>query len=284
MTALVLAVGSAAPAFATDPEPSEPVQTAPPTEPEESDLVDADPEQVDDLPSVPVKPPVDQPDGQACEPGYRYQATSKSKEYHKGVGVTQSNYNGTSRTARSTFTSEVAGKVGVSYSGKLGVKVSVAIVDIESALVTTGCTDSSEPGDASSRRPVPSSSAPASSGQPDEGQVSVVEPPELDGSERMAGEQPETKGNASFSYAKGAAGDALIVAVRCRGAGTIKVVVKTVNVSFPLECLAGKTRTTYNQIGVSGAEKPGTVSVTTPSEVHWSMTIGRGEPPAEDQQ
>lgn len=110
VTALVLALGSAAPAFATDPEPTEPVQTAPPAEPEESDLVDTEPEPepVDDLPSV------------------------KSKDYHKGVGVPQSHYNGTSRTARSTFTSQVAGTVGVSFSGKLGVKVSVAIVDIES--------------------------------------------------------------------------------------------------------------------------------------------------------
>lgn len=87
------------------------------------------------------------------------------------------------------------------------------------ALVTTGCTDSSAPDDVPSRKPVPSPSAPPSPGQPDEGQVPVAEPPELDGSERMAGQQPETKGNASFSYAKGAAGDALIVAVRCRGAG-----------------------------------------------------------------
>lgn len=53
-----------------------------------------------------------------------------------------------------------------------------------------------------------------------------------------------------------------------------------VNVTFPLECLAGETRTSSNQIGLSGAEKPGTVGVTAPSEVHWSMTIGRGEPPA----
>ncbi|MFI2906957.1 hypothetical protein ACG2OD_01625 [Streptomyces sp. PDY-4] len=37
----------------------------------------------------------------------------------------------------------------------------------------------------------------------------------------------------------------------------MKVAVKTVNVSFPLECLAGETTTTYNQVGVSGVEKPG---------------------------
>jgi hypothetical protein len=158
------------------------------------------------------------------------------------------------------------------------------VAGVAVALMVTGCTDSSAPGDTSSRKPAPSSSAPASSGQSDEAQVPVAEPPELDGSEHLAGQQPETRGNASFSYAKGAAGDALIVAVRCRGAGTMKVEVKAVNVSFPLECKAGETATTYNQIGVSGVEKPGTVSVTAPSGVHWSMTIGRGEPPAEDQE
>ncbi|MFI9772592.1 hypothetical protein ACIHJG_37990 [Streptomyces sp. NPDC052415] len=130
--ALALALGSAAPAFAADPEPNaEPVHTGPPAEPEESDLVDAEPEQADDLPSLPVKPSFDQPDGSTCEPGYRYFATSKVRDYHKGVGITQSNYNGTSRTATSTFSSDVAGKVGVSCSGKLGVSVKVAIVDIE---------------------------------------------------------------------------------------------------------------------------------------------------------
>jgi hypothetical protein len=147
--------------------------------------------------------------------------------------------------------------------------------------LATGCTDSSAPGDAPGRQSAPPSSAPASSGEPAEGQAPVTGPPELDGSERMAGRQPETRGSAGFSYAKGSAGDALIVAVRCQGAGTMKVEVKTVNVSFPLECLAGETTTTYHQVGVPGAEKPGTVSVTAPSGVRWSMTIGRGEPPAE---
>ncbi|MFI9772589.1 hypothetical protein ACIHJG_37975 [Streptomyces sp. NPDC052415] len=51
-----------------------------------------------------------------------------------------------------------------------------------------------------------------------------------------------------------------------------------------MECLADETTTTYNQVGVSGVAKPGTVSVTASSGVQWSMTIGRGDPPAEDQQ
>ncbi|MDT6985331.1 hypothetical protein ACFSUJ_33335 [Streptomyces lusitanus] len=153
-------------------------------------------------------------------------------------------------------------------------------------VASAGCTDTPVADDTPSRRPAPpsSSSAPASSGQPDEGQVPVAEPPELDQSERMAGQQPETTGSASFSFAKGAAGDALIVAVRCRGAGTMNVAVRTVSVSFPVRCLAGGTRTLFNQVGLSGAEEPGSVSVTAPSGVHWSMTIGRGELPADDQQ
>ncbi|MFI9772591.1 hypothetical protein ACIHJG_37985 [Streptomyces sp. NPDC052415] len=97
-------------------------------------------------------------------------------------------------------------------------------------MAVAACTDSSTPGGTSSRKPVPSPSAPASSEQPDESQVPVAAPPELDGSERLAGQQPATTGNGSFSYTKGDAGDALIVAVRCRGAGTMTVAVKTVKV------------------------------------------------------
>jgi hypothetical protein len=37
-------------------------------------------------------------------------------------------------------------------------------------------------------------------------------------------------------------------------------------------------------IALSGVAKPGTVSVTAPFGVQWSMAIGRGDPPAEDQQ
>ncbi|WP_162602709.1 hypothetical protein [Streptomyces spongiicola] len=57
--------------------------------------------------------------------------TSKGKDYHKGVGAEQADCNGTSRTAKSTFTSEVTGKVGIAYSGELKVGGSVAVVEIE---------------------------------------------------------------------------------------------------------------------------------------------------------
>lgn len=166
--------------------------------------------------------------------------------------------------------------------GETGMRRMLSVAGV--AMTLAGCTNAPVPGGTPSRKPAPSSSAPASSGQPDDGQVPVAVPPELDRSERMAGQQPETTGSAGFSYAEGAADDALIVAVRCRGAGTMNVAVSTVSVSFPVRCLAGETRTFYHQVGLSGAEKPGSVSVTAASGVHWSMTIGRGELSAEDHQ
>lgn len=169
--------------------------------------------------------------------------------------------------------------------GKTEMRRMLSVAGVAMTLVAlAGCTGASVTDDTPSGKPAPSSSAPASSGQPDEGQVPVAVPPELDQSERMAGQQRETTGSTSFSYAEGAAGDALIVAVRCRGAGRMNVAVSAVSVSFPVRCRAGETRTFYNQVGLSGAEEPGSVRVTAPSGVHWSMTVGRGELPADDHQ
>lgn len=72
------------------------------------------------------------PYGKPCEPGTRYVVTGKAKkEIHKGVGVEQANYNGTSRTITSAFTSTVTGSVGLSVSGELKTKASIAVAEIE---------------------------------------------------------------------------------------------------------------------------------------------------------
>ena len=134
----------------------------------------------------------------------------------------------------------------------------------------TDATKTSEPA-------TPSATTPAASPSPE--QDSVKSPPELDDTETVAGRQGETRGGGAFEFSEGKKGDALIVAVRCQGKGEIKVSVKPMNVGFPLECVAGEASTTYNQVGVAGVEKKGTVSVLAPSTVRWSMTIGRGEPP-----
>jgi hypothetical protein len=122
------------------------VETAAPPEPEETDLVEGAPTSEAPAPTTSPAPdptlgdvdtdlPTSKPsatlDARACEPGYRYTPTSKGKDYHKGVGAEQTNYNGTSRTAKSTFTSEVTGKVGIAYSGELKVGGSAAVIEIE---------------------------------------------------------------------------------------------------------------------------------------------------------
>ncbi|MFD4712981.1 hypothetical protein ACFWN5_25360 [Streptomyces sp. NPDC058430] len=108
---------------------------------------------------------------------------------------------------------------------------------------------------------------------------SVKIPPELDGTETVAGRQSGTRGGRTLEYRRGQKGKDLIVAVRCQGKGEIKVSLNPVKVGFPLKCVDGEVTTTYNQVGVTGVEKKGTVSVQAPSTVRWSLTIGRGEAP-----
>ncbi len=111
-------------------------------------------------------------------------------------------------------------------------------------------------------------------------QPSVADVPELDGTERLAGQKGETRGSASFGYRRGARGDELIVAVRCEGDGIMRVRLTSAGVSFPLVCRPGETGTTYHRLGVHGVENAGAVHVTAPTTVTWSMTIGRGRPVA----
>ncbi|SDP76513.1 hypothetical protein SAMN04487981_13851 [Streptomyces sp. cf386] len=109
----------------------------------------------------------------------------------------------------------------------------------------------------------------------------MAHPPELDGTETVAGEQGETHGNRSLEFGKGEKGHALIVAVRCQGKGTINVTLRPTDVFFQLECLDSEVRTIHNQVDIAGAEDKGTVSVEAPTTVRWSMTIGRGKAAAE---
>jgi len=159
--------------------------------------------------------------------------------------------------------------------GRTGLGMAAAVL----VLPVAACTqDGAEPKHSTQSTPT---TRPGSSAKPTSGtgaQPSVRKPPELDGTETLAGSRGETKGNASFEFSHGNKGEALIVAVHCRGKGTMLVTVKSVDVSFPLECLAGEVSTTYNQVSVTGAERSGTVSVQAPTSVHWSMTVGRGQP------
>ncbi|MFF3329519.1 hypothetical protein ACFYWX_08130 [Streptomyces sp. NPDC002888] len=141
VTALAAAAPAAAHADGTDPATDDVVVgTAPPAEPEE-DVTDVPEAEVTQPPAtdpgdiqlpIPTKPkPTDGTDAEYCDRANVYTPKTKGAKYHKGVGATLSNTNNTSRTAKSTFTSEVSGTVGVSVSGGLSVGVDVMIAKIE---------------------------------------------------------------------------------------------------------------------------------------------------------
>jgi hypothetical protein len=128
----VTAAGGTAEDPTTDPtqEPTD-VNTAPPAEPEEPDLGVPEEPEIEPLPN-PKDPVVERPDGPYCGPTTRvYTPTSKGGLYHHGIGPTESNYNNTSQTARTTFTAEASGEVGVSVSAGLTASVDVMITKIE---------------------------------------------------------------------------------------------------------------------------------------------------------
>ncbi|MGA5730543.1 hypothetical protein ACPCI1_18120 [Streptomyces seoulensis] len=87
-----------------------------------------------------------------------------------------------------------------------------------------------------------------------------------------------TSGSAVRQFGRGKKGDALFVEVRCRGAGTLNVVVRPVRMSFPVECSAGKDNTVHNEMAVAGADGAGTVVVTAPPAVRWALTVGHETP------
>ncbi|MFJ5844631.1 hypothetical protein [Streptomyces sp. NPDC092903] len=127
---MATALAYAQPSVFVSADEPEVINTAPPAEPEEADLVD-DPEPE---PEETVRPPKpgDTTNGEYCGPTqYIYTPSAKGAKYHKGVGATLSNYNNTSRTARSTFTSEVTGEVGVSVTAGLSGSVDAMLAKIE---------------------------------------------------------------------------------------------------------------------------------------------------------
>ncbi|MFE7170071.1 hypothetical protein [Streptomyces sp. NPDC057616] len=159
----------------------------------------------------------------------------------------------------------------------LGIACTAAFLSV--AACTSDHTDAQQPSPSTSTARSGSATVTAT---PSSTNPPVQKPPELDPDETLAGRQKATTGNASIEFSKGKKGDALIVAVRCQGEGTIKVAVQSVHVSFPLKCLASEVSTTYNQVGVSGVDHSGVVSVEAPSTVRWSLTVGRGTPAQEE--
>ncbi|MGP4051735.1 hypothetical protein [Streptomyces sp. 2A115] len=141
VTALAATASATAHADETDPVTDEIVLgTEPPAEPEEA-VVDVPAPEVTQDPGSgledeleiprPAKPPTDGVNREVCDRANIYTPQTKGGKYHKGVGPTLSNTNNTSRTAKSTFTSEVSSTVGVSVTAGLTVSVDRLIAKIE---------------------------------------------------------------------------------------------------------------------------------------------------------
>jgi hypothetical protein len=108
--------------------------------------------------------------------------------------------------------------------------------------------------------------------------------PELDTGlgESVAGQQPPTRGHATFAYSAGPRGKVLIVAVSCRGEGRITVRMREMRTAFRHICTAGEPYVEHSKLDLASAHQAGTVSVSAPPTVTWAMTVGRGEASVED--
>ncbi|MFI1539586.1 hypothetical protein [Streptomyces anandii] len=134
---VVLGLGSGiASADDTPADTSVVINTEPPqtTEPTDTDVADVPADQVDVQPDIPGSGDSgsgNHPGGQICDRVNVYTPTAKGKDYHVGVGAPNANHNGTNHTAKSSFTAEASGTVGISVSGGLTISVNAMIGKIE---------------------------------------------------------------------------------------------------------------------------------------------------------
>ncbi|MFJ3310303.1 hypothetical protein ACIPSA_46395 [Streptomyces sp. NPDC086549] len=82
-------------------------------------------------------------------------------------------------------------------------------------------------------------------------------------------------GNREMEVKGGLKSGPLSILVNCQGKGKLTISVNPVGLSFPLDCVAGQTSSTFNQLNLKRPRTQGTVSVTAPSTVRWAITVGR---------
>lgn len=137
--ALLVALGMGGGVAVADDVPTDTsvtIHAEPPqeTDPADTGLVDVPADQVDVEPDIPGSGdsgPGNHPGSEYCDPHSVYTPNYKGADHHYGVGAPQGNTNKGSRPARTTFTAETSGTIGVSLSGSLSTSVSVMIVKIE---------------------------------------------------------------------------------------------------------------------------------------------------------
>ncbi|MDN3258915.1 hypothetical protein QWJ26_03660 [Streptomyces sp. CSDS2] len=148
------------------------------------------------------------------------------------------------------------------------------------AVLAVGCgnDDSDAPG-TSRKGPARPSSSSVRTPSPDRAEhipgETVTKAPALPAGEVVA-QAVNAAGNRELEIAGGLKSGPLAVLVHCKGKGKLTVEVEPVGLNFPLECVAGEVSSTYNQLDLKNTRGQGTVSVTAPSTVRWSITVGQG--------
>ncbi|MFE9133570.1 hypothetical protein [Streptomyces sp. NPDC007355] len=74
------------------------------------------------------------PAAEHCAPKNAYKPTANQGKRHAAIGVTQANYNGTSRNMSSWFKAKVGGEVKLTHSGELKTSASVVVAELEAHL------------------------------------------------------------------------------------------------------------------------------------------------------
>lgn len=167
--------------------------------------------------------------------------------------------------------------------------ITLTLMSAAALLSATGCSSGGDT-EAREQRPVrtagptPAKATPAADSNEADARRELADRAPDHFAERVVLRQNRTQGSAHLEFGKAEKGEgkALTVAVNCEGKGTIEVVLRPMDASFPMDCLDGEVTSIGNQFAIDDAERAGTVSVTATSGVRWSLSIGRGEPAEQD--
>ncbi|MFF6781305.1 hypothetical protein [Streptomyces sp. NPDC012510] len=181
----------------------------------------------------------------------------------------------------------------MSYAARTSPRTLAALTLLSTAVLlsTTACSSSGDAGvderpvRAAEPSPAKAKATPAADSDEAEvaanaAKVTVGRAPKLTMGDEVVLRQDASRGNASLEFGKAEKDDGktLTIEVECEGKGRIEVVLRPLGASFPMDCVDGEVTGITNQFTAEGAARAGTVSVTALSNVHWSLSVGRGEP------
>ncbi|GAA0615985.1 hypothetical protein GCM10010394_52570 [Streptomyces crystallinus] len=154
-----------------------------------------------------------------------------------------------------------------------------ALTAVAMLIGAVGCSggdgDSDAAPKAATRSPTPSASKSITppTGRPEhiDGQT-VTRAPKPMGNGKVLTSVNSRNGNAELPLGKIHSGR-LAVQVNCQGSGKISVAIDPSGLSFPLECVAAESSSTYNEVHLKTDRSEGALHITAPSTVRWALTV-----------